>query len=108
LAPCCIAGFGVGVTVKLFAVVAEPAAFVTVITPVVAPGMTYPTSFVAELEIIRADLPPIITDCAFSRLVPFIVTRVPAGPFTGLKEVIVKGGVTVNSALPQVVVTRTF
>jgi hypothetical protein len=89
LPPCCKLGKGVGVTVKLVALVAEPPTVLTETAPVTAPGITRPTTTVPVLEITIAVLPPIVKAVGLFKPVPLIVTRVPAGPPDGVKVVIV-------------------
>jgi hypothetical protein len=87
--PCCTLGKGVGVTVKLVALVAEPPAVLTETAPVTAPGITRPTKTVPVLEITIAVLPPIVKKLGLFKPVPLIVTKVPTGPLEGVKVVIV-------------------
>ena len=76
-------------TVKLPGPVAVPPAVVTDTVPVTAPGITKPTSCVPVFEITRAVVPPMVKAVGLARLVPAIVTSVPAGPLAGVKEVMV-------------------
>jgi hypothetical protein len=69
--------------------VAEPPAVLTETAPVTAPGITRPTKTVPVLEITIAVLPPIVKAVGLFKPVPLIVTRVPTGPFEGVKVVIV-------------------
>jgi hypothetical protein len=82
------------VTVKLLGPVAVPPAVVTDTVPVAAPGITKPTSCVPVFEITRAVVLPMVKAVGLARLVPAIVTSVPAGPLAGVKEVMV--GVCAN------------
>jgi len=79
----------VGLMLKLLLPDTLPPAVVTDTLPVVAPGMTMPTSVVPLSDTTMADTPPMVNAVGVLRLVPVIVTSVPTGPLAGLKEVMV-------------------
>src|SRR2546426_644309 len=79
--------------------IAEPAGVVTLSGPVVAPVGTIAWIAVAEVTVKLALTLLKLTAVAPVRLVPLMVTLVPAGPLVGAKLVIVGGGTTVNAAL---------
>lgn len=87
-----------GPTVKV-ALEADPPGVVTVIGPVVAPAGTVVVIWIAETTVKdEAGVPLKLTAVAPVRLVPLIVTAVPAGPPpAGTKPVIVGGWITVNA-----------
>ena len=89
-------------TVKLPGPVAVPPAVVTDTVPVVAPGITKPTSWVPVLEITRAVTPPMVKAVGLPRLVPVMVNSVPIGPLAGVKEVMVGVGKNINPVLVAV------
>ena len=94
-----IVGDPVGVTVKLFALVAEPLPFVTLIAPVVAEAGTVAVMRLGE-SIEKLALEPLKeTDVVPLKFVPLITTLVPDGPLVGENDVIVgdPAGVTVKS-----------
>jgi len=103
-----MAGAGV-VTVKLVLLVAVPPRVVTRIGPVVAPAGTSARIEVAESTMKAALTVLKATAVAPVKLVPVIVTTVPAGPLAGVKLVMV-GADTVKLvllvAVPPGVVTR--
>ena len=82
----------VGNTLKAVALVAVPPGVVTAILPLVAPEGTPAVIWVELLMVKFAATPLNVTDCALRRLVPLMVTRVPARPEVGEKLVMV--GVT--------------
>jgi hypothetical protein len=96
-------------TVKLLALVAVPPEVVTLIGPVVAPLGTVAEIDVAELIVKLALVPLNRTALAPLKLVPLIVTVVPAPPLVGEKLLIVGGRMTVKLlalvAVPPEVVT---
>jgi hypothetical protein len=111
LAPCCVFGAVVGLSVKVAAEVADPPAVVKDMVPVDDPGITIPTRLVPVLEMTMAAVPPIVKAVGVPRLVPVRATNVPTGPLAGLKEVITGAGIKVNpasTAVPPGVVTLTF
>jgi hypothetical protein len=89
LSPCCLPGKRVGVTEKLSELLAVPPATVTEIVPVVAPGITMPSSVVPSFEMTIADTPPMLNAVGLLRFVPLMVTNVPTEPDEGLKDVMV-------------------
>src|SRR5437870_4542900 len=97
------------VTVKLFALVAVPAAVVTLIGPLFAVAGTVARIEVAEVTAKVAPTPLNVTDVAPVKFAPLIVTTVPTGPLAGEKLAIVGGFTTVNElalvAVPSGVVT---
>jgi hypothetical protein len=98
----------IAVTVKLPALVAVPAAVVTVSFPVVAPVGTIAWIAVADVTAKFVALTPLnFTAVAPVKFKPLIVTTVPTGPMAGVKLVIlgatVKGAALV--AVPPGVVT---
>lgn len=76
-------------TVNFVELVAVPPGVVTEIVPVFAPLGTVADICVAELTVNDAFLPPNRTLDAPAKFVPVTVTCVPAGPFGGLKPLIV-------------------
>ena len=78
---------------------------VTVIGPVVEPGIMNTVAELSLLLMIICDTLPIVTDCRQARFTPVILTIVPGWPEAGLKEV--TDGVTWNEVDPQVLVTLT-
>src|SRR5207244_2226465 len=87
-----VGGAAVVVTVKLVPLVAVPPGVVTRIGPVVAPAGTS-----ARIEVAESTMKPAltvlkVTAVAPVKLVPVIVTIVPAGPLVGEKLVIVGAG----------------
>ena len=106
-----IVGDPLGVTVKLFALVADPLPFVTVMVPVVADGGTVAVIWLAEFTTKLALDPLKTTDLVPAKFVPVMVTLVPEGPLVGENDVIVgdPAGVTVKSfalvAVPVAVMT---
>ena len=66
---------------------ADPPAVVTLIGPVVAPGITIATKVFPLLLIGMAATPPISIFVGLLKLVPVRVTRVPTGPLPGVKPV---------------------
>src|SRR2546425_209617 len=99
----------VAVTVRLFALVAVPAAVVTLIGPLFAVAGTVARIDVAEVTAKVAPTPLNVTDVAPVKFAPLIVTTVPTGPLAGEKLAIVGGFTTVNElalvAVPSGVVT---
>lgn len=79
-------------TVKSVALVAKPLGVITVMMPVVAPAGTVVAIDVAVVTPTTADVPLNVTDVAPARPLPAMVTLVPAGPYVGVKPLIV--GVT--------------
>lgn len=99
-----------GVTVKALALVAVPPGVVTAINPVAAPLGTVAESAESETTVKAAVVPPNVTFVVPVKLLPAIVTFVPAVPLAGAKdEMVGAGGVTVNAvalvAVPPGVVT---
>src|SRR5437899_9771858 len=89
---------GLGITVKLVALVALPPRVVTLIRPVVVLG-TRAVRLVAEAEVTVAGTTLNVTSfwlATGSKLVPVIVTAVPAGPLVGVKPVMVGAATVVN------------
>ena len=82
-----------------------PLVDVTVIGPVVEPGIMNTVAELSLFAIIICGTPPIVTDCRQAKLTPVILTIVPGCPDAGLKEV--TDGVTWNEVDPQVLVTLT-
>src|SRR5205085_3758339 len=83
--------------VKLVALVPVPAAFVTVIFPLVAPVGTVALICVSEFTVnVVAAVPLKLTPVAPVKPVPVRVTLVPAGPLTGVNEVMLGTTVTVK------------
>ena len=76
---------------KLLPLLAVPPAVVTDTIPVIAPGITMPTSVVPLFETAIAEVPPIVNAVGVLKLVPVIVTRVPTGPDEGVNELMVGG-----------------
>jgi hypothetical protein len=94
---------GGGITVKIDALVAVPATVVTVIVPTPAPAGAVAVIWVSLVTVnVVAATPLKATAEAPDKLVPEIVTTVPAGPFAGVKLEITGGGITVK--LPALVV----
>src|SRR5205807_2199795 len=88
---------GAEFTRKLVALVPVPAAFVTVIFPVVAPVGTVALICVSEFTVnVVAAVPLKLTPVAPVKPVPVRVTLVPAGPLTGVNEVMLGTTVTVK------------
>jgi len=85
-----------GVTLNLTGLVAVPAAVVTVIKPVVAPAGTATRICVSVLTVGAAAIPLKLTNVAFARPLPEIVTVVPVGPMAGEMPEIVGGWITVK------------
>jgi hypothetical protein len=92
--------------------VAVPPGVVILIGPLVAPVGTVAVIWVAELTVNTEARPLNVTAVAPVKRDPVIVTRVPTGPFVGVKELIVGaavGTVTVKLselvAVPAAVVT---
>src|SRR5207302_475759 len=77
------------ITVKLLELLAEPPGVMTLIGPLEAPAGTVAWIAVAELTVRTALVAPNCTAVVPVKLVPLIVTLVPAGPLTGVKLVIV-------------------
>lgn len=69
--------------VKLCSEEVEPPVVVRSTFPPVVPGITIAVSCVSLLDIIIAELPPIVSFEALLNPVPVIVTIVPAMPFVG-------------------------
>jgi hypothetical protein len=83
-------GWNVDRTVKFDALLPVPAGVVTLILPVTAPTGTVAVIWVAELTAkLVAPTPPNRTAVAPVKLVPVIVTTVPARPLVGVNDVIV-------------------
>src|SRR6266478_4628008 len=80
------------VTVKLAVLVAVPPGVVTEIVPLLAPAGTVAVIWVAELTVKLALVPLNATVVAPVRVVPVIVTEVPAEPLVGLNPVTVGAG----------------
>src|SRR5439155_15055055 len=78
----------VGAIVKLLALVAVPAAVVTLSGPVVAPVGAVARMAVADVTVKPAVVPLNLTVVVPMKFKPLIVTTVPAGPFVGVKLVI--------------------
>lgn len=77
------------VTVKEPAAVALPVPVVTTIAPLVAPGITIPTTLVLVPDMRMAATPPIVNAVGLVKLLPFMITKVPTAPLAGEKELIV-------------------
>src|SRR5207245_5839892 len=87
-------------TVKAPLLVAVPAGVVTLSGPVVAPAGTVAWIAVSEVTVKLALTPLKATAVAPVKLVPLMVTLVPAGPLVGAKLVIVGDALpTVHAAL---------
>lgn len=102
---------GRAVTVKLPLLRAVPSGVVTPILPVVALVGTVAVIWVFEpIENALTTTPLKVTCVALKKLLPLIVTCVPAGPLLGVNELILGGTVTVKISLlvtlPPGVVTR--
>ncbi len=90
-------GAPAAVTVKFVELVAVPFGFVTEIGPVIAPDGTVALMDVDELIVNVADVflnftsvtSQVLAGGAQLKFVPVIVTKVPAGPLPGVKEVMV-------------------
>ena len=102
---------GGGTTVKLTPLLDTLLLRDTTTAPVVAPAGTV-TEMLVSLQLVGvADVPLKLTvpvPCVAPKLVPVIVTGVPAAPDVGLKPVIVGGGITVKETpllVPLLVVT---
>jgi hypothetical protein len=97
-----------GVTVKFEALVAVPAAVVTVILPVVAPLGTVVVIEVEETTVYAALTPLNFTEDAPVNAVPVIVTAVPTGPGEALKLVMFGNTVKLEElfTVPPEVVTE--
>src|SRR5256712_237286 len=90
---------GVGNTVNASPLLATPPT-VTTTLPVVAPAGTGTTMLVAAQLVGVAVVPlnlTVLVPCVAPKLVPVIVTDVPAGPLVGASDVIAGGTVTVNA-----------
>jgi hypothetical protein len=90
------------ITSKVAVLVAVPPGVLTEIVtgPAFRPfAGTVAVICVGETTVKIAFLPSNITTVAPVKFVPSIVTTVPLGPLTGLKPVIVGGGITVNGVL---------
>jgi hypothetical protein len=74
--------------VKSVVVVKLPPAVVRLILPVTEPGITIATTCVAVPDTTMAVTPPIRKEVGVSRSVPVMVTRLPAEPEAGVKELI--------------------
>jgi len=72
-------------TVKLLAEVAVPCGVTIEIFPVTAPLGTVAVTLVALTTVNVAAAPPIVTEVAPLKCVPFTVTEIPALPLVGLK-----------------------
>jgi len=83
-------------TVKLVLDVPVPTAVVTLRGPVVAPAGTLALIDVAVLVTMVAGTPLKVTAVALPRLVPVMVTLLPAAPEVGVKLVITGGPITVK------------
>lgn len=81
--------------VKLLLLLADPPNVATVTKPVVVPGITIAVTDVPVLLIVIAGTPPMLTT-GLLKAVPVMVTRLPTGPLSGLKDIKV-GGSTVAS-----------
>jgi DNA-binding transcriptional regulator YdaS (Cro superfamily) len=99
----------VGAAMKLVALVAVPPGVVTRSGPVVTPAGAVACITVSEVTVKVAALTPLnVTAVAPVKLVPLIVTTVPAGPLAGVKLAIVDATAKVLAlvAVPPAVVTR--
>jgi hypothetical protein len=101
---------GAVVTVKLDELVAVPAAFVTLIGPLVAPSGTFARSCVSESTVkALAAVPLKVTLVVPLNPLPVRVTSVPTGPLVGLNEAICGVTITTKSlallAVPSAFVT---
>ena len=104
---------GVGMTVKLVALLAVPPGVVTESLPLLAPLGTDAVMEVALTKVnVIAGVPLNLTAVAPVKLLPVIVTFCPIGPLTGVKEVMDGAGMTVKFdallAVPPGVVTESF
>jgi hypothetical protein len=86
-----------GVTVKSVALAAEPAVFVTVIRPVVAPAGTVAVILVEELTVKVAETLLKRTAVTPVKFVPLMVTLVWGGPEVGVNDVMDGAEVTTKS-----------
>jgi len=96
--------------VKFVALVAVPKGVVTAILPLVAPEGTPAVILVALLMVKFAATPLNVTDLAWRKAVPLMITRVPARPELGEKLVIVGNTLKFVAlvAVPSGVVTAIF
>jgi hypothetical protein len=85
--------------VKLPELSTLPTELTTVIGPVVAPVGTVAVIFVLEFTAKLAATPAKLTPVVPVKLLPVMVTRVPAGPLVGEKEVI--EGATITTKLEE-------
>ena len=76
------------ITIKLSAVVTTPPGVFTVIFPVEAVAGTVAVIWVSEFTVKLADVAPKLTLVAPVKVIPVIVTVVPAGPVLGVKLLI--------------------
>src|SRR5262245_45540088 len=93
-----VVSVGATETVKLTPLLARPPT-VTVTDPVVAPAGTVAVILVAAQLVTVASVPlkwTVLTPCVAPKLVPVIVTAVPAGPLVGASVVRVGGTDTVK------------
>jgi len=102
--PCCTCGTGVVVTVKEPEDVATPVVVVTVIGPVVEPGIRKKVTELEVLERMSWVTAPIVTEVTLLIFVPETVIIVPGAPLVGLKDVTVSAPVEIF-AVPHGVVT---
>ena len=91
------------ITVKMPAFAGAQTPLNIIIGPEAAPGITMPTNVVPSLETTMPEIPPIVNDDGLLRFVPVIVTNVPTGPVSGVKEVMVGAGITINAPETAVV-----
>src|SRR5262245_34804143 len=76
---------------KFVALVPVPPGVVTAIVPLVAPEGTPAVIFIEWLTVKGATTPLIVTEDALRKVVPLMITVVPAGPEAGEKLVMVGG-----------------
>jgi hypothetical protein len=105
---------GAAVTVNVTPVLATPPAAVTTTAPVVAPVGTVATIWLALQLVIVAVLPLNVTlpfPCVGPKFEPAITMEDPIAPVFGVRELMLGGGVTVNSTpllAAPLTVTTTF
>jgi hypothetical protein len=85
-------------TAKLLALVAVPAGVLTLIGPLAAPGGTVACIAVLDVILKLAATPLKVTAVAPVKLVPLMVTVVPAGPEPG-EKLVMAGGLTTAKLL---------
>src|SRR5688572_13244259 len=98
-----VVGCGEVVTVKSLPLVAVPAAVVTRILPVLAPAGTVAWIWVPDTTVWDAAVRLNVTALTPTKLLPVMVTTVPAGPLAGVNDPMVGGGTDVAAAYLMVV-----